>query len=269
MAGRYHGRAYDAARSSSRPSDGLGESWIGLGAIALTLIGAVAVAWSGESSPGSSDRMRSLAATLAPAERSLASIESAFGSLCEEPLLIGLELAPDCETGVMTLPDGFYSGGANARIRPEAREFMAAAMTTYLTRLRQLPALWKSLEAIEIRGHAGPPDARGRGVNPLFFSQQRALSTLLFLTGPGGINDEEDRRELERLAIASGSAAARPPPSCPEPSTECLPHWRRVEIRPVLSEPLRRGDWARTIESVRVSTAGRARPAAAQQGPTR
>ena len=41
--------------------------------------------------------------------------------------------------------------------------------------------------------------------------------------------------------------------TCPERTRDCYPEWRRVEIRPVLSEALRRGDWSRTLEDVRRS----------------
>jgi hypothetical protein len=47
-----------------------------------------------------------------------------------------------------------------------------------------------------------------------------------------------------------------PPESCPEDRRECYAEWRRVEIRPVLSESLRRGDWSRTLEAIRRSAEG-------------
>jgi flagellar motor protein MotB len=128
-------------------------------------------------------------------------------------------------------------------------------MTTYLTRLRQLPAIWDSLEAIEIRGHSDAGSARAGSSAGWVGSQQRALATLLFLVGPDGITAEADRADLERLAVVSGTSFSRPPLDCPEVSPECRPRWRRVEIRPVLSESLRRGDWARTLEDLRSSTA--------------
>ena len=93
--------------------------------------------------------------------------------------------------------------------------------------------------------------------------------TLLFLVGPDGITAESDRADLERLAVVSGTSFSRPPVDCPEASPECRPHWRRVEIRPVLSESLRRGDWARTLEDLRSSTASlRREPAPAPETAT-
>lgn len=259
MSIRFHSRedTSSARRASGRSGAG-GDPWILLGAIALALVTVAAVSGgAGRSSgPGGFDPRRLVLETVIPAERSLAEIEAAFATLCQEPLLIGLELEPDCATGVITLPDSYFvPGRGTPRIRPEAREYIAAAMTTWLNRLRQLPALFDSLEAIEIRGHGDPRSIRGGYSASLAVSQQRALATLLFLVGPNGVSAETDRIDLERLAVVSGSAYSRPPVDCPEPTPECLVQWRRVEIRPVLSETLRRGDWARTIESLRVSTA--------------
>ena len=258
MSNRYHSRKIDSdPRPSSGREDLFGEGWIGLGAIALALITVAAL--TGSAGPGLGrgrlDASQAILATVEPAERSLAAVESAFGALCQEPVLIGLELEPDCETGVITLPDSYFTGHSNPRIRPEAREYIAAAMTTYLTRLRQLPAIWESLEAIEIRGHSDARSARGLYSANLVGSQQRALATLLFLVGPSGVASEVDRADLERLAVVSGTSFSRPPMACSESTPECQSQWRRVEIRPVLSESLRRGDWARTIEDLRVSTA--------------
>ena len=94
-------------------------------------------------------------------------------------------------------------------------------MTTYLTRLRQLPAIWDSLEAIEIRGHSDARSASGVYAANLVGSQQRALATLLFLVGPSGVASELDRADLERLAVVSGTSFSRPPITCPE-STRLL-----------------------------------------------
>ena len=259
MASRFHGRDdRGMARSADGRSRSSGDSWIVLSAIALAVVAVAALRRRrSRHRPGGADPRPSILEAVIPAERSLAEVEAAFAALCQEPVLIGLELEPDCETGVITLPDSYFvQARGTPRIRPEAREYIAAAMTTYLNRLRQLPALFDSLEAIEIRGHADPRSERGGYPASMTASYQRALATLLFLVGPTGVSAESDRTELERLAIVSGSSVSRPPADCPEPSTECLARWRRVEIRPVLSESLRRGDWARTLESLHVITAG-------------
>ena len=83
-------------------------------------------------------------------------------------------------------------------------------------------------------------------------SQQRPLGVLLFVVGEDGLS-ASDRSDFERLAVVSGVSFSRPPATCPDERRECYAEWRRVEIRPVLSEPLRRGDWSRTLEDVRKS----------------
>ncbi|MEZ4281595.1 MAG: hypothetical protein R3F21_18470 [Myxococcota bacterium] len=260
MASRFHGRDdHGDSRRSDRSRRTSGDSWIVLSAIALAVVAVAALSGGAGRGigPGGLDPRPQILEAVVPAERALAEVEAAFAALCEEPVLIGLELEPDCATGVITLPDSYFIQTRGLpRIRPEAREYIAAAMTTYLNRLRQLPALFDSLEAIEIRGHADPRSERGGYPASLTASHQRALATLLFLVGPTGVSAESDRSDLERLAIVSGSSVSRPPADCPEPTAECLARWRRVEIRPVLSEALRRGDWARTIESLSVVTAG-------------
>ena len=55
-------------------------------------------------------------AALDPAERSLNAVESAFESLCQEPVLLALELEPDCESGVITLPDNFFEGYGSTQL---------------------------------------------------------------------------------------------------------------------------------------------------------
>jgi outer membrane protein OmpA-like peptidoglycan-associated protein len=197
-------------------------------------------------------------AALAPAERSLAAVERALEQLCREPVLLALELEPDCETGAMTFGDDYFGEFGDSEVRPAVQEEVAAALTNYLARLRQLPALWESLEAIEIRGHTDPRALRDPYTTNLVGSQQRALGLLLFLLGPKGLS-ESDQEDLKRLVTVSGASFSRPPATCPEDTRECYPDWRRVEVLPVLSEPLRRGDWARTVEAVRVAAQGRER----------
>lgn len=205
-----------------------------------------------------------LAAIDADARR-LEATEAAFASLCTTPLLIALELVPDCETGVITVDEARFGGFGSAVLAPEAKEDLVAAIRSYLGRMRDLPALWENLEAIEFRGHADPRATRDPYVTNLVGSQQRPLGLLLHLVGPDGLG-EADRQDLERLAVVSGVSFSRPPESCPEASRECYAEWRRVEIRPVLSESLRRGDWSRTLERVRADVQ-RARSANAAPRP--
>jgi flagellar motor protein MotB len=247
--------------SGSARGEGFGEWWAAIAIISLATVAIVSL--SGSAEPEAlfvADPTPAILASLAPAERSLTSVESAFASLCREPVLLALELEPDCETGVITLPDRLFGGPGNS-LGPEARQDVGAAMTTYLNRMRRLPAIWETLEGIEVRGHTDPTAVRNAYSTNIVGSQQRALGVLLFLMGPDGLS-EADRDDLERLAIVSGVAFSRPPATCPEQTRDCYEEWRRVEIRPVLSESLRRGDWSRTIEEIRVA-AQRAQDAAA------
>jgi len=256
---RYPSRPGPSARAESTGTsgDGLGEWWAAIAVLAFATLAIVSLSGSAgsERPKAPPDRTPEILASLTPAEHSLAAIESAFESLCHEPVLLALELVPDCETGVITLPDELFSGPGSARLGPVAQQDVGAAVTTYLARLRKLPAIWESLDGIEIRGHTDPRALRKPYSTNMVGSQQRALGVYLFLIGPSGLR-EKDRDDLERLAIVSGAAFSRPPASCPEESRECYDEWRRVEIRPVLSESLRRGDWSRTLQDVRVA-AGR------------
>jgi outer membrane protein OmpA-like peptidoglycan-associated protein len=231
----------------------VGDWWAAIAVLTFAALAIVSLTGSSEPTVRTDvDRMPSILASLQPAEQSLDAIESAFASLCQEPVLVALEFVPDCETGIITLSDELFDGYGSAQLGSIAREDVAAAMTIYLSRLRRLPAIWESLEAIEIRGHTDPRAIRNPYATNMVGSQQRALDVLLFLVGPDGLADS-DRVDLERLATVSGTSFSRPPTSCPERTRNCYPEWRRVEIRPVLSESLRRGDWSRTIQAVRTA----------------
>jgi len=261
MAGRFMGRVPRAspANTSDLRGDGLGEWWAAIAVLAIATVAIVSLTGSSEQTIAiTPDHVPDILASLGPATRSLDAVEAAFGSLCQEPVLVALELEPDCETGVMVLSDELFDGYGSAQLGPVAQEDVAAAMTTYLSRLRRLPAIWNSLEAIEIVGHTDPRAVRDPYTTNMVGSQQRALGVLLFLVGPDGLA-EPDKIDLQRLALVSGASFSRPPAACPERSRECYPAWRRVVIRPVLSESLRRGDWSRTVEAVR-SAAMRAQP---------
>jgi len=250
-------------------NDLLGEWWAAIAILGLAALAMLGLTAGGERKQGGPpDPAPSLLAALAPAERDLAAIESAFASLCAEPLLVAVELAPDCSTGAITLGDDLFDGFMGTEIRKDVREEVIAAMGTWLARLRALPALWERLEAIEIRGHTDPRAVRDPYTTNLVGSQQRALGVLLELVGPNGLT-EDDRALLERLATVSGASFSRPPASCPERSRECYRAWRRVEIRPVLSEPQRRADWARTVDELRAITQSHQKAMVAGGDPTR
>lgn len=233
--------------------DGFGEGWAAVAGI--TMVATAILSLSGSAEPPAAvqiDLAAQVLAALNPARRSLVEIESAFESLCQEPVLLALELEPDCESGVITLSDDLFERYGKGQLKAAAREDVAVAMTTYLASLRRMPAIWESLDAIEIRGHADPRALRNPYSTNLLGSQQRALGVLLFLVGPDGVS-ELDRSELQRFAVVSGVSFTRPPETCPERSSECYPQWRRVEIRPILSESLRRGDWSRTVQDIQTA----------------
>ena len=262
MGARFHGRSANARdagqtiRGGLTPAgaSGFGEWWGGLVAVALVAVGVVLLTGSRDPGAGANpiDPSPRMLSAIEPSVRSLEAVDRAFASLCADPVLLALELEPNCETGVITLSDELFDGFGSAALGPEAQEDLLAAMRIYLANLRELSSIWSSLEAIEIRGHADPRAVRDPYVTNLVGSQQRPLGVLLFLVGENGLG-EADRADLERLAVVSGVSFSRPPETCPDRSRECYPEWRRVEIRPVLSESLRRGDWSRTLEDVRVS----------------
>lgn len=253
MSSRFFGRDRRSLGegSGSNGGDGLGEWWAALGVIALVSVAIVSLAGVSDSGPRTPvSAVPGILDSLNPAQRSLEAVESGFQSLCREPVLLALELEPDCESGVITLSDDLFEGYGRAQLGPVAQEDLAAAITTYLAQLRQMPAIWERLEAIEIRGHTDPRAVRNPYATNLVSSQQRALGVLLFLVGSDDVS-KADQLELQRLAVVSGVSFSRPPAACPERSSECYAQWRRVEIRPVLSETLRRDDWSRTLQSVR------------------
>ena len=230
---------------------GFGEWWAATAVIALVAMAIVSLMGSTDSGIEIPiDSAPQILESLESATRSLEAIESAFETLCQERVLIALELEPDCASGVITLPDDLFDGFGSAQLGSTAQQDVVAAMTTYLSSLRQLPAIWENLEAIEIRGHTDPRAVRDPYATNMVGSQQRALGVLLFLIGSDGLS-EPDREELQRLAVVSGVSFARPPAACPTPNRECYPEWRRVEIRPVLDESLRRRDWSKTVQDVR------------------
>ena len=256
MASRFFGsaRASRNRGSESGHGDGIGEWWAAIGVIALIALAIVSLTGSAgprleipvTAAPG-------ILESLNPAQRSLDAVGAAFQSLCQEPVLLALELEPDCKSGVITLADDLFEGYGSAQLGPVAEEDLTAAMTTYLARLRKMPAIWGRLEAIEIRGHTDPRAVRNPYATNLVSSQQRALGVLLVMIESDDLS-ESDRLDLQRLAVVSGVSFSRPPADCPERSRACYAQWRRVEIRPVLSELLRRDDWSRTVQAVRDAT---------------
>lgn len=253
---RKAGRSSDSIEGGD-PGDAFGHWWAATSMITVAAIAVLSLGGEARSVASTDtlvvDPTPEILASLQTAEHALEAIERELGTLCREPVLAALELEPDCKTGVVTLGDDLFGGSSGSRLRAEGKEYVSAAVTAYLERLRRLPALWESLEAIEVRGHSDPRALRDAYRTNLIGSQQRATGVLLFLMGPEGLAPT-DQEDLQRLAIVSAAAFSRPPESCPEASRECFSAWRRVEIVPVLAESRRRKDWARTVEDVRVLT---------------
>lgn len=255
-----------AARDRSETQNGFGDWWAAVAIFFLAGMGVLAVI-GGATRPETPivDPGPEVLAALAPAEQSLSEIEQGFARLCQEPVLLALELEPDCRTGTLTFPDEFFEGFGGAQLKGEVQQDVSDAVTTYLATLRSLPAIWESLDALEIRGHTDPRAVRDPYWTNLVGSQQRALGVLLYLIGTERLS-ESDKEDLRRLATVSGASFSRPPASCPEETRDCYAQWRRVEILPVLSETARRAGWSSTIQDVR-SALERARAASASGSP--
>jgi len=256
---RFHdrGRGSSSRLQESSTDSGFGEWWAAIAVLALAALGIVTLSGSTEPSPEppSVNPATEILASISPSERSLAEVSEAFVRLCREPVLVALELEPDCETGVIVLSDSLFDGFGSAVLTAEAKQDVTSAIQIYLSNMRRMPALWNALEAIEIRGHTDPRAVRDPYTTNLVGSQQRPLGVLFALVGPGGLPPSE-RIDLERLAVVSGASFSRPPAACPNATRECYAQWRRVEIRPVLSESLRRQEWSRTLEEIRAAYRG-------------
>lgn len=153
-----------------------------------------------------------------------------LAELCREPELFVVGLAPSCADGTITLPDADFFDSEQRTLRPEAMRRLRAAMPIVLDALRTHEGVWRQLDAIEIRGHADPRALRDPYFTNLHFSQQRAMAVLLFLTTDEEL-PQQDRLDLQRLALASGASHSRPPADCRVRSPECDSRAKRVEIR--------------------------------------
>ena len=193
MAIRFQRPIGTRVQQSPRHESGLGEWWAAIAVIAVACLTLASFPNEGEteSERPTLDPTPEILAAVAPAQEALADVEAAFETLCGEPVLLTLGLEPDCETGVITLSDDLFDGFGSAQLKPDAREDIRAAVRSYLSRLRRLPALWDSLEAIEFRGHADPRAVRDPYATNLVGSQQRPLGLLLLLAGDQGLADAD------------------------------------------------------------------------------
>jgi outer membrane protein OmpA-like peptidoglycan-associated protein len=153
-----------------------------------------------------------------------------LGELCREPQLLEVGLAPSCSEGAITLADAEFFDPELRGLTTEAKRRLRIAVPVLLDRLRASDHIWRHLAAIEVRGHADPRALRDPYATNLRASQRRALAVLLFLTGDERL-PQQDRRDLQRLALSSGASHSRPPPDCRARSPECDSRAKRVEIR--------------------------------------
>lgn len=157
-------------------------------------------------------------------------LAKAMARLCRNPQLEGAGLAPDCESGLVTLSYPEHFPAASNELKEAAKSRLRATLPVLLDALREEDLLEPgSLESIEIRGHADPYARKDPYAANLWRSQQRALALATFLTGDPEL-PEVDRAALRPLLVASGASFSRPPASCPEPEPGCLDDWRRLEI---------------------------------------
>lgn len=152
-----------------------------------------------------------------------------LAELCRDPRLLEAGLAPSCADGTITLEDADCFDPTTREIRPEMAARLRRAMPVLLDALRDHERVWSQLDRIEVRGHADRQAVRDPYVTNLQASQQRATRLVAFLATDPGL-PEADRRDLRRLAIASGASHVRPPPDCRVRSPECDDRARRVEI---------------------------------------
>lgn len=154
----------------------------------------------------------------------------ALAELCRDPAILALGLQPNCASGSIELQSDDYFRKRTNELTEEGKEKLRQLVPRLLARLKSREDVWRWLFAIEIRGHADPQAMSDRYATNLVTSQGRALAVLLFLTSDEGI-PEEDRNDLQKLAIASGAADSRLPAECLQRTRECYERARRVEIR--------------------------------------
>ena len=157
--------------------------------------------------------------------------QQALNELCNDKELEAQGLTPDCDTGTIELPDRVFFGFNETELLDEGKSALSQAVPIILQKLRSQEAIWRHL-SMEVRGHADPR-VTGRGepyqVN-LDKSARRAEAVLLFLTSDGSFS-EQNRGDLQRLAVASGASHTQPPAACDSlPQPECYDRMRRVEI---------------------------------------
>lgn len=141
MATRFGGSHSNIRNSAGSRSSGdaFGQWWAAVGVISLSVMGVLILG--GGVGPHRSAATSGLGpndvlASLRTAEHALSEIARSFDVLCKEPVLVALELEPDCETGVITLSDDLFTVEGGSQLTKAGQEDVVAAMTQYLQTIR-------------------------------------------------------------------------------------------------------------------------------------
>ncbi len=177
---------------------------------------------------------------------------AALADLCSDPELVAMDMHPDCATGIVQLPHKLFFDFRSSEVSEDGKVRLRGAMPIILSKLRGHEVLWDNIDVIEVRGHADPRAAGDRYTINLQQSQHRALEVLRYLTMEG-VLPEQDRADLQRIAIASGASYMRPPEGCELNSTsdECFDRWRRAELRIGMNDAMLRDAQIELLRRVR------------------
>ena len=116
------------------------------------------------------------------AERSELAIawSEALQEICENTDLQAEGLAPNCETGAITIGDRLFEPSA-PQLSEEGMRKVQLALPIMLSALRSRDVVWNHLASIEVRGHTDPRARRDPYTTNLVGSQQRPLGVMLYL----------------------------------------------------------------------------------------
>lgn len=150
--------------------------------------------------------------------------------LCNDEELKKHRLAPDCDTGTITLPNEVFFDFNEERLTTDGKKALRGAIPIVLRKLRSKQPIWSRL-SVEVRGHSDPVGRRGYDPYPINLkkSEARAREVLLYLTSDPDV-PEIDRSDLQKRGFASGAAYFQPPKECQDSAPACHDRMRRVEI---------------------------------------
>ena len=165
--------------------------------------------------------------------------QEALHAICENVELQAEGVAPNCDTGAITLADSLFESPTSPQLSEEGMRKLQLTLPLMLEALRGRDLVWQNIESIELRGHSDPRARRDPYITNLVGSGQRPLGVMIYLSSEWALSDR-DREDLQRLAVISSASFSRPPAACPERTRDCHEFWRRVEIIPhMLNRELR------------------------------